>query len=65
MLDMTMFATYATAKGILVVKPIRMQDMAVTAAVTVTISRRSSGYLSILQVQEKSKAGFLLTFGAG
>lgn len=39
--------------------------MAETAAVTVTISRRSSEYLSILQVREKSKSGFLLTFDAG
>lgn len=62
---MTFLMTYAMAKGILVVNPARMQDMAVTAAVTVTISRRSSGFLSILQATKKSKPDFLLTFGAG
>lgn len=38
--------------------------MAETAAVTATMSRRSSEYPSILQVREHSKSGFLLTFDA-
>lgn len=54
---MTLLTTYAGATGMFVIKPKRMQDMAVTAAVTVTISRLSSVYLSISQAQRGANVG--------
>lgn len=54
---MTLLATYAGATGMFVIKPKRTQDMAVTAAVTVTISRLSSVFLSISQIPKRSESG--------